>query len=232
MRAEKVSIAGRKIRGAWASACVACAVLASSASSTLAAAWSPAAGLTGAIAYANGQDLNGNFGNPIVVDQTFLFSSPSAFNAASPGVPASTTDTTSASLVALGGLTIQKVSARVEGDFSFNESPAQLTYSATLIVDDGFNPVIALPLTFVPASPISSGNGTFIGTGEIALPAGIIAADVSLTASVAATSTAPGTTEIQIKSASFDVTTIPEPAALGVLGLAGAALLRRMRVAR
>lgn len=192
----------------------------------LAAPWTTPAGNSGSIAYTAGQDVNGHFGNPVTADQKFAFTSPSSFLAVSPDAPTSVTDSVSFNVSAAPGETIDTVSARVEGDYSFLGDPAQIDYTATLIIDGG---VYSVGLTFVPTSPLTTGEGEFVGTALVDLVPNLSAASVSLTATLTASSGGAATSTLQIKNAEIAFTTIPEPASLGLLGGVASMLLRRRR---
>jgi hypothetical protein len=193
-----------------------------------AAAWVPASGNNATINHSNGQDVSGHFGNPEIGEAKFVFANPSAFTAVSPGPPTLTTDTTSVNVTAVAGQTITSVSATVRGDYTFNDSPAELDYSAKLTVDYGSGPV-AVDLVFVPPSPLITGEGQFSGTATLTLPANVTSLSSSLFASIQADSSGSATTFIQIKSADLVFTTVPEPTSLTLIGGAGLFILGRRR---
>jgi hypothetical protein len=191
-----------------------------------AAPWTTPAGANGSLTYSNGQDLNAHFADPNVGDEKFAFPNPTAFVAVSPGSPTTVTDTVSFNVVASPGQTIDTVSARIEGDYSFLGDPAQIDYSAVLSINGG---TYAVPLVFAPPSPQTGGEGEFVGTVLIDLIPDLSNASVALTATLTASSSGSATTTLQIKNAEIAFTTIPEPASLGLIGGVASMLLRRRR---
>ncbi len=191
-----------------------------------AAPWTTPAGNSGSISYANGQDLNAHFGDPITGEQKFAFANPSGFVAVSPGAPTTVTDTVSFNVSAAPGETLDTVAARIEGDYTFLGDPAQIDYSAVLNIGGG---VYNVPLVFLPPSPQTSGQGEFVGTVLIDLIPDLNATTVSMTATLTASSSGSATTTLQIKNAQIAFTTIPEPASLGLIGGVASLLLRRRR---
>lgn len=201
-------------------------LIASFAAPVLAAPWTPPAGTSGSITYANGQDLNGHFGEPATGEEKFVFANPIDFRAVSPGTPVTVTDTVTFSVAPPPLQVLDTVSVRIEGNYSFVADPAQIDYSAVLDIDGG---EYVVPITFTPPSPQTSGEGAFIGTALVDFSPDLSSALVALTATLTASSGGAATTTLQINNVQIAFTTIPEPASLGLIGGVASLLLRRRR---
>lgn len=211
---------GEKVRVASIFCAGFCGVLVGAAT-VEAALWLPSTGTSGLVSYTNGQDVNDHFSNPVTGEEKFVFASPTQFVATSPAGPAVVTDTLSFDASVPGGYQITQVSAQISGDYSLSGSPASVIYTATLVLGGG---TYTVPILFSPISPVTSGDGDFSGTASIVLPPGISAISVALTGTLQANATTGSTSLVQIKNAQVSFTVIPEPASLGLIGVAVAAV--------
>jgi hypothetical protein len=221
-------------------------------------AWTQSSGTTGDITFSNGQSDKGLFGDPVFNGNSFLFF-PNNFTATSSnGVAQTTSDRLSFTISVAPSKSIQQVHIKELGDWSIlggGSVKATGTLFVTKLNTPGFGSVWSdnLDTTYndednsvsysSPLRPVSDGGGDWSGDFYITLPAGVTSAQIVLNNILQATSAPTGTSFIQKKEVGesgepgnttpqFLISVaVPEPASLGVIALAGVALLRRQRKA-
>lgn len=212
-------------------------------------AWSQPAGSAPDFNYSNGRNTNAKFGDPIVGGDTFLFFPSSLVADSTNGVAASDSDTASFVASAHSGKRLSKVTVGLQGDYSINDGSGITTLAVggtaevvgTLkITNTATNQVLMKDVTFTPGQPVSGNggvnNGAFDGAATVNLPGNWSDALVELTALIHAGSALGGTSLIQVKGASVEVSAaaVPLPPALLAAPAAmaiGAIARRRMKKA-
>lgn len=200
-----------------------------------AGAWSTPSGDAGDFTYSNGGDLNGNFGNPFVFPNQFVFST--SFSVlASGGSSDSMGDTVSFDAVADPGLLFSGVtvtalgSYAVTGDGSVDlETTLSMTENGGLArtFDDDLNTDVAFPAT--------SGQGTWNGNAVVsvttAFPTPHNDIHFELSTALEALSGAGGSAQlnVQFESLVIELSVIPEPTSLSLVAVAAGMLLIRRR---
>jgi len=223
------------------------------ASSALAGPWSQPNGASDSFTYANGGDLNGHFGDPIVSADTvfFLFSNfhvQSANGAPAGGLPEFETDEVSFDVFANPGLQFSFVRVTAYGSYAATGPGGNsVDLDAMLALtelggnnsydggagDDGRN--FQGGMTTVPAFPQVAANGQWSGLAVVDLqfefPVPDDAMHVSMTNDVLAFTTQDGSAEMNVQYQDFKIEfiVIPEPAGLSLMAFGALALLRRRR---
>jgi len=199
--------------------------------------WTTPAGSTPYYDYADGQSQNGLFGDPLVLDSSFVFF-PNNFKAVSlNGVAASKSDSLTFEITvknnqAVTGLTVNEI-----GDYSISGTGTVSVGGSLTITNLAVaQPPTQSPLISTPASPITtttSAIGSWTATSTATnLPDGWTKFHVNLTNILDATSLQGSTATIEKKlaSAAIEVSFIvPEPTSLSLLAAGATMLLRRRR---
>lgn len=203
--------------------------------------WTNPSGSGSFFDWANGQNLNGLFGSPTLVGDTFFFF-PANFVANSNGNgQVVATDTFSVDLIVHAGFKFDGISISELGDYAVQTAPggsASVDASAVLAVQDVMNPgrIFNDNLSFNPVFPQNAGSGPWqagvqrdLASAEGGVPFQIV--HISLTNGLIAFST-PGSSAVIRKTVvgvPVAVTILPEPGMLAVLGLGGLLAARRRR---
>jgi hypothetical protein len=221
------------------------------ATAAFAGAWAAPGGSSASFTYANGQDINGLFGEPFVdtANDTFYFVE-SAFqvNAAN-GSTDTQFDEVSLDVFANPGLTFSLMRVTANGSYnaggggSTNEVDLQAMLNMTELGpnnaydggagDDGRQ--FSGGLVTTPGFPKSNEAGSWSGlanvdvTVEFPIPDDAI--HVSISNNVIAITTAGGTAELDVQYSDLKIEfqLIPEPASLSLMAVGALALLRRRR---
>jgi hypothetical protein len=238
-------------KGLVCSAAVAAGML--GASSASAGPWSQPNGASDSFTYANGGDVNGNFGDPIVSADTFffLFSNfhvQSANGAPAGGLPENETDEVSFDVFANAGLQFSLVRVTAYGSYSASGPGANtVDLDANLSLtelgpndaydggagDDGRD--FQGGMTTIPGFPQQNANGDWSGLAVVDLqfefPVPDNALHISMTNDVVAISGANGSAEMNVQYQDFKIEfiVIPEPASMSLMAIGALALLRRRR---
>lgn len=187
--------------------------------SQAATSWSTPSGSTTSVDYSQGATNNQLFTDtsPTVSNNVFLFA-PNNFTA--DDTTPSTTDALSFVVTAKPGLTLQRISAGIFGDWSVlgNAVPSA---SSTLTVKNLItNQILSAPLIFTPAS-FSTEDGNFTGTASIDLPSTWTTAEITMDGTVNLQQNN-GTGAIQYKGADVTIqaAAVPLPGALAAMPFA------------
>lgn len=189
--------------------------------------------------YSNGGDINGLFGDPLLVGNEFFFTTGFAVSASN-GATSNQTDTVSFDVVANPGLAFSTImvtafgsyaittegSVDVTADLSMAENPGagslERTFSGSLSTD------VAFPVT-------TPGSGVWNGTSEVnvefVFPTPHNDIHIELFNDVIAIAGPNGSAAInvQFQDLMIGFVIVPEPASLALLSLGGGLLLLRRR---
>ncbi len=204
--------------------------------SALGGPWESPGGNGDGFTYANGQDINGLFGSPVVYGNTFHFLYANFQVEAVDGGSASQSDTTSFDITVESGLFFSTMTVQAFGSYSIvGEGSADLNSGIELAENAGIMRNWSGPLNTTPAFPITSGSGGWSGdamvdvTWEFPTPADSM--HVELSCIIDAIAGDDGSSEINVQYENLVISfgVIPEPASLLLFGLGGLGLLRRRR---
>ncbi|MEM6313313.1 MAG: PEP-CTERM sorting domain-containing protein, partial [Planctomycetota bacterium] len=130
------------------------------------------------------------------------------------------------------GQDIEEITVTELGDYAINGTGSVFASGALFAVGEGL-PLAGLAdaLDVDPAMPVlGTGSGLYSGTATLVFPEGISMVTLVFN-NILQAEAGPGSSAfIQKKTAGFDIDiVIPEPATLGLVGLAGLPLMRRRR---
>lgn len=221
------------------------AMLAICPASAMAGAWTIPGGTTDILGndlsftYSNGGDLNGLFGDPLIINDAFFFTTAFSVIANDGAAPPPLGDTLSVDLLADPGLKFGSVSVSASGSYSISvdgsvdvSASLSMTENAGLLRTFGPAPLITSPVTFPISTP---GGGNFTGSAlvdvEMVFPVPSDDINISLTNNILAISGPGGSAEVNIQFQDLSLTfnLIPEPASASLMVLGFLALARRRR---
>ena len=185
--------------------------------------------------YANGQDINGLFGSPVVDGNTFYFVGANFQIQASNGDHTTQEDTASFDVTVNSGLFFSTMTVHAFGSYSVvgEGSSVGLDSGIELAENAGLERIWSGPLNTTPGFPITSGSGTWSGdamvdvTWEFPTPADSMHVELSCIIDALAGSVGSSQINVQYQDLAISFGVIPEPASVLLLGLGGLGLLRR-----
>ncbi|MEM8875947.1 MAG: PEP-CTERM sorting domain-containing protein [Planctomycetota bacterium] len=192
--------------------------------------WSQPDGSTANFDYSGGQSDNGLFGDPIVTDEGLIFTPVGFIASATDGGAQVTSDRLQVTITAPDGQDIDQISVTELGDYAILGSGSVFASGALFAVGEGLPLAgIADALDVDPAMPILvESSGLYEGTATLEFPEGITEVTLVFNNILQAEAGPNSSALIQKKTAGFDIDiVIPEPASVGLLGVAGLGLLRR-----
>jgi hypothetical protein len=200
--------------------------------------WSNPAGASDSFSYANGGDINGNFGDPFVSADTFFFINANFQVNAANGTTDSESDTVSFDVTADPGLVFSLIRVTAFGSYAATgpgQNSVDIDGSLSLTENGGLNRNWIGPLNTNPTFPKSDEQGGWSGlavvdiTFEFPVPHNEL--HVAMANDVVAITGTGGSAEmnVQFQDLKIEFIVIPEPASLSVLALGALALVRRRR---
>ena len=189
--------------------------------------------------YSNGGDINGLFGDPLLVGNDFFFSTSFTVNASN-GATSQQSDTVSFDILANPGLMFSSIMVTAFGSFAITtDGSVDVTADLTMLENPGagslersFTGSLATDVAFPITTP---GNGVWNGTSavdvEFVFPTPHNNIHIELFNDVISIAGPNGsaTINMQIEDLMIGFTVVPEPATLTILCLGGALLIRRRR---
>ena len=196
--------------------------------------WTQPFGSTTYYDYSNGQSTNGLFGNPLVLDGSFIFF-PNNFKAsAQNGASDTESDAVSFNIAVKPGYSVTEISVAELGDYSILGT-GTVQVGGTLTITNLNNAAVTnSSLVSTPSSPITTvGAGSWsASTSQTNLPNGWTLFHVNLS-NILDASAGPGSTatiEKKFVNGAIQVSIIvPEPTSIGLLISGSSALLLRRR---
>ena len=234
-----------QIRTSFFAAIVSAVAVVAISADAMGAAWTTPSGTTATFKYDGGMDTNGRFGSPTDVTPTGFVFEPTNFIAVSTNnVAGFVTDTMKVNVSSLdGSKTLTTVRLNELGDFSFDNGGVKAqgaVFVRVLDADYAFaNRTYYAELVTTPTFPQGGvdGDGVFVGSLVVNLPAPAARISITFNNSLHANSAVGGSAFIQKKiigdgdptGAGLIIGTVPEPTTMAVIfgGLGFVAARRR-----
>jgi len=218
--------------------CGSVALLAMGTGSAMAGTWATPNGASDSFSYANGQDINGFFGDPFVSADTFFYVGANFQVNASNGSSSSQGDVTSFDVTANPGLQFSLIRVTAFGSYAATgPGMNQVDMDANLSLTElgGAARTWNGPMITNPTFPASDASGGWSGlsnvdvTFEFPTPHDVL--HVEMANDVFAITGESGSAELNVQFQDLKITfqLVPEPASLSLMAVGALALLRRRR---